>query len=54
LDIKQERQKWVELLSAVSQLEIKGESNIFVMFQIMTFIKNEIAEIDKKIKEQGG
>lgn len=49
-----EKKKFIELLNTINLIEVKGESNILYMYQIMAFLKNEIIEIDKKIQSQGG
>lgn len=53
-NLQLEKKKFIELLNTINLIEVKGESNILYMYQIMAFLKNEIIEIDKKIQSQGG
>jgi len=47
-----ERTEWMDLLEAINQLEIKGQSNIFYMYKIIGFIKSKITILDKAIEEE--
>ena len=46
MDKQLNRKKWVDLLEAVSQLEIKGQVNVVLMYKIIAFLQKEISEID--------
>ena len=53
-NIIEEKEKWVKVLQTLDQIEIKGQKNISLMFATMSFINNEINEIDKKLEEPKG
>lgn len=47
-----EKKKWLDLLEAVNQLEVKGQLNIFIMYKIIAFIQTELSEIEKRSQEE--
>jgi len=56
-NLQEEKKKWSDLLEVLGQLEIKGGTNVFLMYKIMNFVQGEVVSLEKKIQEeskQGG
>jgi hypothetical protein len=42
----------IDLLDLLNKIEIKGEANIYFMYQILAFLKGKLAEAESKSKEE--
>ena len=47
-----ERKKFAEILDVLSHMEIRGEANVFYMYQLMSFLKTEITKLDKELETE--
>lgn len=48
------KEKLINLLNAINKLEVKGQDNILLLYNIMSFLINEIKELEKLEQEENG
>lgn len=49
------KDKLIALLNTINKLEIKGQENILLMYSIISFIQNELSDIqEEENKNKGG
>lgn len=45
------KEKLIALLNTINKLEIKGQENVFIMYNIISFLQNEISELQENEKK---
>lgn len=51
-ELQKNKQKTVDLLTLLEQLEVKGSANILIMYKVMSILRAELSELDKQEKEE--
>lgn len=49
------KEKLIALLNTINKLEVKGQENIMLMYNIIAFLQKEIGDLEQnENKEKGG
>ena len=50
---QEELKETIDLLSLINQLEVKGQGNIYILYNVIGFLQKKITDTDKELKEGG-